>query len=356
MNGQTTINRREVGTSRVARQAFPYYPEGMVRFWILLAFAAWAILGSAEYVAAQTPKTTPQTTQAAKTPSLGKPTPPSNNTFINKYDPKYRPLAYGKDNIPEDSFFFHKADYTISFIRPDGLKPGEAGLRITQPVSVNGCGNVTVPPVRQEQDGPVYWITVGLPQVAVDKSVRYAHYACKVGSKFADTDVILNRDELMAKGTRRIGLKNDLGSETYTLESASDYMRLLYKKNVIFRPDQRNQARDPLTFWFYPENTVILSVPGSEKLPGVEDSIKALAREKGLRPLEETLKNFEGALKNGDLFYFTDTQGNLVSTLKPDAQVLLGTITIEEPWNGPNGPTSRAKTLDVTVRRPGLWE
>lgn len=292
-------------------------------------------------------------------------------SIVNPYDPMYKAggtsQSSGASGQPSSDksqgggghgpFFFSSTHHSIHFIRSPDAGPEEAVLRITQPISVNGCADVVTPMPVTEKDGPMLWVDVGLPEVKVDKSVRQAaHYGCTIESAVANADVTLNRKDLMQSGVKKIAFRNELGVEVYGLSIDGEKLSLVYKKNTMFKPSTQHQNRDPLTYWFYPDNTVILKVPHGADHHKIASLVEAFAKDNNLTPLDRQLPGFDSSLHNKNLFYFVDADGDIASTLDYQNDSVLGQITVDEEWYGPQGPYTKPRNLKVVAKRPGLWE
>lgn len=238
----------------------------------------------------------------------------------------------------------------IYFVRTTEEKNGEATLRLVTPVSVNGCMNMIPPTVTVRRGAGMMAFKIQDGDVALDKSVRYAHYQCHQGANVAQADIKLNRAELMENNIKSLTFQTDGGAmDRYDVAWSSERLSLIPKNAIAFKPFEGSGRIDPLSHYFYPESTIVLYAPAAGKNTDFSEAIKNLATSKGLAPV-----SFSGADAKGA--YFTDPQDILASSLAFGANAYVGTINVPEKFHGPDGVQEREKPVDVYARRPGALD
>lgn len=271
---------------------------------------------------------------------------------INQYDPKYRKkLPAHTSGNP-----LSNAHHSVFFARKPGLEEGEVVLRIFQPLAISGCASVTLPEAQIRKDGRNMWILVGKPDIKIDQSSHYAHHTCNNITNTAVIDVTLNLKELNENNVQNLALNSSFGTDHYDIETSEHRISLRPRSTKFFEPYGHASTDDPLTYWFYPKNTIVLSVPQAGDDQDLTHSITTLALQNGLVSLEEHIKDFEQPLNRKNTLYFIDEKGASAQKFSGNKHLIFGAITSTETFSGPEGPYQVAKKLDVLAKRPGLLE
>lgn len=261
--------------------------------------------------------------------------------------------------------------YTINFIHKDGTAPNEAVLRVSLPLNLSGCYEVLPPETTVKVTGSQAEIIVSDPVIKKDKTPQYGHNTCKKNTGTVVADAVLDRDLLIRKKVNMLRLKGSVGQEKYDLYVDTDRL-VLYTKardfltnedrridwhgdKLLFKPYVGTQTETPLTYWFYPENTVVLSVPTARADNDVSAEIKKFAQGRGMVALSSVIPDFEPPTQSTNKLYFVDQVGTLAQTLGPQLDNV-GTVTVGETFYGPNGPYQRPKKLEVMASTPGLMD
>lgn len=272
--------------------------------------------------------------------------------IIWRYDPKYRPQTHIKNG--NSRALISNAEYTIHFVRKKTLKPDEVALRFSQPVITSGCAKIIAPKANVKNSGIIQYIEIGRPIIALDKTVRYAHIDCRQVPNIVQTDVVLKRKELIENNVKRISIKSDFGTEDYQLEIGKNTLALKGKTGgFLFKPNGKIRHKDPLLHYFYPKNTIILSVPRAMERDKINLQLKNIALQKGLVPLKTVIKNFASLNRNSKDFYFLDQSGITISRLSHDQNMYFGKIALDKKYLGPNGEYTEKITKNVYARLPG---
>lgn len=257
---------------------------------------------------------------------------------------------YKKDFTEKTNSLLSSSEQYLYFVRPPGIPANQAVLRLASPLSIHGCVDIIPPKVTMRTNGPVMNIKIQSGDLALDKSVRYAHYQCPQGSNNASADIVLNRDELMRENIKTLTFQTEGGAmDSYNLELSGNRLTLIPKTSYIFKPLANSTKTDPLSYTFYPDNTLILYAPGTPKNMDISDQIIGLAQSKGM--VESA-----GGLKTGSSGYFIDQPGTLTTSLAPEANAFVGNVTVEQTFQGPSGPYIQSNEIPVYARRPGFLD
>jgi hypothetical protein len=278
---------------------------------------------------------------------------------VNQYDPKYRKNLQGTAEDEDGVNLLPNFYYGIALIHPEKGGSKDFTMRILSPGAVTGCLKMTPPKVIIENVAPPHmFLKLEESSIGIDKETK----PCKTGNHYAYADIALNGDDLAQKGIKKIVMKSK------TVGRFSDIDLDIQNDHIVVTatmPDLRglglpfSGSTDTLTYWFYPENTIILHTPAvNEEKDGVlKDNITRLARARGLIPMEEALKGFERPRHVFNQFYFVDPAGTVSGTLGTDGkQNLIGNIEVPEIFHGPQGPYERPASRAVFARLPGTFD
>ena len=273
---------------------------------------------------------------------------------IDQYDPKYRPeIKSDERGMPS---LLPTNGYAMYFVRAPNAGAREVTLRFTEPAALSGCVSIDTPKPEITRNGQYMQIKIGKPVVRLDKTVRYAHYECKGGPSFVESDITLNADELMKKKIQYITFKNESAADKYTVDVSNTRFMLVPQSTSFFKPFDLPGRIDPLSYWFYPENTVILSAPGASAQQDVTAEIRKMAQSKGLVELKTLIKNFKPPVTDKNTLYFVDQSGNFAKSLDAEQGRVFGTVQTSETFHGKAGAFDRLVNLDIHAKLPGLLD
>ncbi len=292
----------------------------------------------------------------------GQPEEDAPKSPVNQYDKKYRPVS--GIQLSRDGSIVSNADVQAVFIHAPSASPDDVTLRVTIGKGVTGCLLKEDPSISVVKANNTLKIMIDGGDVMADQfTVRYAHYECDVKTGISSADLTFSKEDLlndkiseMVFINKSIGLllrmKLEISPEKIMIVSSSGISSYLAKKNT-----GSSATGNAAEFWFYPENTLILSAPGAKSDAENIVRLKTLARAEGLVPLEEIFSGFVPSGANTDKVYAVDDK-NLFASKLPDDQsgLTLGEIEISEPFYGPQGATERTIRKQVFVRKPNLYE
>lgn len=275
------------------------------------------------------------------------------DTVVNQYSDQYkkgtRPLYFSKSPITP-------GNYSIFFVRTDTAKQDEAVLRLASRESVSGCAVIRQPTVEETQKGPTLWFNISDAQVGVDSSVRYAHFQCSAGRQYAGADLVLNRDRLLAGGITQVGLKSGAGTDLYSVEVDKSHIRLEPKSQRSFVPLYADNRPDPMIYWFYPADTIVLYAPVVPDKKDIGDKITELAEKAGLKKIETAIPEFLPPSQAANTLYFVDPGESKSKMLESGKAVPMGNVASTEKFYGVNGAYEQPVQVAVYARRPNAQD
>lgn len=263
--------------------------------------------------------------------------------------------------------------FNMNFVRDPKAAQNEATLRLSQSYSVSGCVNVKPMTVTPKISGQRLQYTVSEPVVTLSKEPQYSQFDCKPSVNTVTADIIFNHDIILENKINKVILKGPGGQDQYEVY-ADDHTLSLYTKvrdpmtgkyvkssdgtgKKAFIPLKSIQRDEPLTYWFYPENTLIFYVPGSDANPGqIAEQVNQLAGKHGMIEARFAMPGFVSPNKDKNVFYYVDQVGLHADRVRQNGAGPFGNITVKETFQGPEGPYEKDVAAAVYARLPGLMD
>ena len=253
----------------------------------------------------------------------------------------------GDNTTSPSSGLLSDAYYNIRFRRVPGADPGQINMRISRPGAVSGCAKTTEPEIEIKRVMNKMRVEVTEPKIKIkNDKVRYGQYSCDPETLTVFFDVTLDRDELIEYRVKSIQLKIKDGA---TFED-----KITVSKDKIDLYAMYPWGQEIVTYWFYPENTVILEVPAAKSGQDVKSQLREYAIRQGLVPLEKTLKGFVRPDWITNIAYFTDPSGvTLRKTGKAGENKKIGEMVVSRSVFTADGKTDEPYAVGVFARKPG---
>lgn len=276
------------------------------------------------------------------------------NPVINQYDPKYKvkPIIVQtgqREVIPQNKI-------GVYFVRDEIALPGTATLRLASPVSVNGCFTVIQPPPILVKEPPFLRIIMQAPSIQTNTEFENNLSACEQPPKLIYTDVVLDSHELITENIRTLSFKTDILTEDYSIDVNNQRIMLFPESQIVFRPQSVPGKSNPLEYWFYPKNTILLSVPKSTNADETYALLKPLANEANLITLGSVLPDFAQNFDTETRFYFVDETGKLKKEMGEKNSIPFGKIEVTRTYTGINGHYDINESLNVFAMKPGYYD
>lgn len=275
---------------------------------------------------------------------------------INPYSKKYKKQVPLTDKQKEDKAarsLLPNFIYASYFVREPGLKPGEVKLRTMVPAAITGCLKLKQPSIEVRKNTPKIDLIMKEAEIRPDKTKRYPQFECDQRNQYAQVDIILNRDELIEGGYNKIGLRNSgLRFLDVDLEVDENKITATGKSSACIP-----NAGGSTTYWFYPQNTIVLGQPGTEPNDETKGAIRTAAKKAGLIPLEDVISDFRPSDYAARNMYFVDKAGKYVKEINTAGRpILFDTVSASETYYGANGPYNRPKDIHVYAKLPEAYD
>lgn len=187
---------------------------------------------------------------------------------------------------------------------------------------------------------------------------------CRQDAQVPATDIVLDRDQIEADGTKYMRLHYQSFVDTYEIEIGENFIRLdkpaIKRPSTatanVYQPYRAYGVDTPAELWFLPADTVVLYAPGLPARRDARADIEALAAQQGLRPLAETLPDFKPLRASAvQEYYFTDPQGAYTDKTS-QGPALFGTMAVEKKVYGLHGDEVATTEFEVYMKKLGLHE
>lgn len=264
----------------------------------------------------------------------------------------------------------------ISLRRDPAMPPENFIIHITPSLNrrMTGC-----PPFRNLGFETVYnrhTLEIYLTGLAIDNT-EFPYYKCAGKEQTPSVDVVLNRDDLIAKDIRKLKIFDDpvyqnldiwidernveigrLCTDNEGRCANESSAKTTFEKDIsaeIVRPQNLFGVKNSMRLWFYPPGTVLLYAPGSKAAPGqLKKEMAGFAAGMGLTPLEDIYPSFRSPLVRNEYYYYVDQNGALGETAAEGGQI--GTMQAERMAYKLQGDMPVRESLPVFAKRPGAYD
>ncbi len=276
---------------------------------------------------------------------------------LNPYDDKYKAniepeKIQGQSLLPN---FIH----FIGILRKPGADPDTLNFMVLTPGMVNGCLNIEQATVETRISGSSLYLDIVDGSIFPDnETVHYFHYECKPSTNKMQIDIALSKKKLMKDGIKKLVFKRDVGTFNDIFINVKENSVSLASSMRDFSSPDLPMKGEESTYWIHPENTLVLfSSDADLRDEETMKQVRALARKKGLTPLDEILPGYKPHYQNAHKLYAVDVEGHFTEKLPPpNGAFSFGAIEATELYFGADGPYDKPITKEVFARKPGLYE
>lgn len=248
--------------------------------------------------------------------------------------------------------FIRPTAVDVSLVHYDYMEEDQFGILMSVPDMVSGCYNFSPLEYEAKFTEPYYL------DIRVKKYRRIAPEGINAAAQCAQNKMstalmVLDRNDLKSRGTQKIRFSADAGSDAYDINLTDERIELIPESVTVFRTSNpAGPLKDRLIHAFSSNQMVTLQVPMAKPGEDLTPYVVAFARTMGLSPApSESLVSWGG---NGyATYYFYDRGGNTISRIGPNGYAEIGVISVNRPYDGPEGRTQTAVGLSVFATRPG---
>ncbi|QQG37092.1 MAG: hypothetical protein HYS17_04825 [Micavibrio aeruginosavorus] len=258
-------------------------------------------------------------------------------------------VAYSEQYHPEPL-----RNVNITLTRDVSLMPGQFIIHAEEGGAYSsGCAELSQIPVEVEYLANFLRLTYHNYILDSRDQLKGTGTTCNKPMSPPTAKVILDSAMLAAKGIEKIRFMYHGQPIEADLELSDQRVRMwpALSREGLADMQVGNIKTVPSTVWFYPENTVILSVPGAkteQELADLREKVDRLATSRGLSPLEDHLTGFKSPLKDKTAFYYV-AKGDRYSQAQGE---LLDYVSVDSVKFGLEADEPIQKPLAVHIRRP----
>ena len=235
----------------------------------------------------------------------------------------------------------------ISIIHPNYLEPQQFGLLMKLANSQTGCFDYS--PIEFDSsfiEGHFMDIKLnGYRKNLIE--TQNPHYDCKQTEKVVSNMIVLDANELRAKGVRQIRFNNGQSRDAYDVTFTDNSVRLTPESMIAFKAKGLVGPDFNYMEHVYTDQTLVsLQVPMALPSDDVKQAVRNLAYKHSLVPI------FDKEAPNK--FYFKDENGEILDRLAEQSYTELGTVQILRPYINREGRGGTPINLKVFLTKPNV--
>ncbi len=253
----------------------------------------------------------------------------------------------------KDKGFISPQAIQISIVHYPFMEQSQYGIQMAVPDLVSGC--FTLSPLEYEANFvDPYFLDIKVKKYRrVAPEGPLAFKKCNSKNQMSTALMVLDKQDLLKRGTEEIRFSGDAGSDTYKILISEDHLELIPESMLVFKAQSLGgPLKDRIIHSFASGKMITLQVPMAQAGEDLSNEIIAFARTRALTPATPTQPAAWGG--NGRaMYYFYDDNGHILEKIGENGYAELGKITVNRPYDGPEGRSQIPVELSVFVTRPG---
>lgn len=250
-----------------------------------------------------------------------------------------------------DRGYIYPDKVEVSITHQSYMEDNQFGLQMSVPDLVSGCFKFS--PLEYEANFvDPYFLDIKIKRYrrTAPEGVE-AQKQCDSGNKMATALMVLDKEDLIKRGTKEIRFSTTNASDTYKIIIDDAHVELIAKSMMAFRVKNTGGEKDRLSYSFSSDKTVALYVPMARPGEDFTQQIIEFARNRAMTPLAEGSVAWGG---NGlATYYFEDNTGHILAQIGEKGYADVGKISVNRAADGATGRTDIPVSLSVFVTRPG---
>lgn len=239
----------------------------------------------------------------------------------------------------------------VSIVKEAYMNDDQFGLQMAVPDVESGCYKLT--PLEYEANFiDPYFLDIKVKRyrrVAPEGATSVAK--CDRQNRQSTAMMVLSKKDLQERGTQQIRFSTDAGSDNFKIKMSDTALELVPESMVVFKAQGLGGAlKDRIVHTFTGGNVIALHVPMAN---ATDDVNHQLIRFAGMHALSPTGDAPTRTGNSGNVLYFFDQTGAMANQIGPDGYGEVGAITVNRPYDGPEGRVWTPVNLSVFVTRPG---
>ncbi len=249
------------------------------------------------------------------------------------------------------------------FIRPDVVQVAvvhypymnddQFGIQMAVPDMISGCYTLTPLEYEAKFTEP-HFLDIKVKKyrrVAPEGST--AMLKCDQQNKMSTALMVLSKKDLQDKGTQEIRFSTEVGSDSYKIIMTDNQLELVPRSMMIFKvTNPSGPLKDRIVYSFAGDKTIVLQVPMAQPGENLTSEVVKFAQFRALTPVDP---NAPAAWSGNGMatYYFVDQNGHIISQIGENGYAEIGTISVNRPYDGPEGRATTPVNLSVFATRPG---
>lgn len=236
-------------------------------------------------------------------------------------------------------------------------------IRLMGRYGLTGCPKVGHIPYAMTFQDIYLDISAGDYRVDMNDLPQHPEYQCGGRTVYPSATIPIDMKALKANGTQQIRFETLGQVDYFDVVRTPHYLELDEQRprssaTPRYQPMVIPSLKNPLKIWLYPPGTVILKIAGSAPAGNAQGQVDAVARAKGLTPLNEIWPDFVSPLTDTGSFYYVDKTKARTVANDPNiaAGINVGSITLHGTVYGATGDETVDRPVPVFAHRPGAFE
>lgn len=246
----------------------------------------------------------------------------------------------------------------MALLRDPLLEDGQFILNITVGDPMTGCFELSDIGYEAEFVADRLKITTGEMEIDIRNAPQNPHFECNQSLQQPSVNIILSRDVLKENNTKVMEITDSVNRNFYAITLTDEFIRLLpdasdVSPGAFFKPQKITGRTHSLTYWFYPENTLLLYAPTASNPDSVKENIDKWAAIHNLRELSSLFPSFVAPVTNPQYFYFVDEVGYMAARDGLQRGIQIGEIPVKQDVYTLESDESTHVTVPLFARKPG---
>lgn len=275
------------------------------------------------------------------------------------YDPTFTGRPSTSDHIRamqrksmEEKGFIRPDKVKVAIVKHDYMDDDQFGIQMSVPDLISGCYDLTPLEYEAEFIDP-YYLDIKVKQYRrTPPEGNAALRKCDPQNKMSSALMVLSKTDLMKRGTQEIRFSTDMATDHYRIVLDDARLELVPRSMLVFQATGLSgPLKDRMVYSFPSDKMIALHVPMARPGEDVSSALTALASTRALTPVPTGGDQTTGP--DGAVYYFYDDKGDVRSLIANSSYTELGKITVNRPYDGPQGRTAIPVELSVFVTLPG---
>ncbi|PZQ44926.1 MAG: hypothetical protein DI551_09125 [Micavibrio aeruginosavorus] len=241
----------------------------------------------------------------------------------------------------------------VAIVHEPYMEDDQFGIQMAVPDMISGCYSLTPLEYEAKFTEPHYLDIKVKKYRRVPPEGSSAVRKCDQQNKMSTALMVLSKKDLMSKGTQEIRFSTEVGVDNYRVILDENHLELIPRSMMIFRAqNMAGPLKDRILYSFQSDKMVALQVPMAKPGEDLTNQILKFAQTRAMTPADPS-KPAQWTGNGMAIYYFYDQNGHIIDQIGKDGYAEIGKVSVDRPYDGPEGRTTAAQELSVFVTRPG---